>query len=174
MTNAYQNDKPMLPYIRTTVEMAIVILYLQKLNINKEIKRTSYILFRNESANGHSGVNNNYCGFQADSGRWDEKYTPLISGVVSKAENGTGKTRLFLAFNDVGGCLSMLTGKIAERGLYVGGRITKIANMLIITPADLCSAYQKSWVTGNPNAIPSAQQLQAFLSMYAQAAKLFP
>lgn len=173
MTNAYP-DKKLLPYMRTTVEMSVVILYLQGLSIDKEIKRISYILFRNEGANGKSGVNNNYCGFQADVGRWNEGYTPLISGIVSKIENGTGRNRLFLAFYDVGGCLSMLTRKMTERDLYVGGTITKIVTMKINTPTDLCRAYQKSWVTGSPSAEPSDTQLKGFLSMYNQAAKLFP
>jgi len=30
----------------------------------------AYCIFRNESANGKSGVNNNYAGIQADVGRW--------------------------------------------------------------------------------------------------------
>jgi hypothetical protein len=34
------------------------------------VKRASYVMFRNESGNGAKGINNNYCGAQADSGRW--------------------------------------------------------------------------------------------------------
>lgn len=173
MTNAYP-EKPLVPYVKTTVEMSAVILYLQNLQIDKEVKRMSYIVFRIEGNNGKSGISNNYIGAQADSGRWNEIYTPLISGVVSKIENGTGKNRLFLAFYDVGGCLSMLTGKMAERGLYVDGTITKIVTMKINNPTDLCRAYQKSWVTGSQSAEPSDTQLKSFLSMYNQAAKLFP
>ena len=52
-----------------------------------EVKRMAYIMFRNESANGKSGVNNNYIGFQSDSGRWQSKYDKYFVGVCIRKEN---------------------------------------------------------------------------------------
>jgi len=67
MTNYYPG-KPVLKYQKTSVEMGAVIPYLQSLNVPFEVKIMTYIIFRNESGNGSSGINNNYGGFQADSG----------------------------------------------------------------------------------------------------------
>ena len=64
---------PILPYQKTLVVMSDVIAYLQSLPIDKEVKRSCYIIFRNESSNGKSGINNNYIGFQSDSGKWQSK-----------------------------------------------------------------------------------------------------
>jgi len=172
MTNAYP-EKPMVPYKKTSVEMPVVIGYLQGLSVDKEIKRMAYIMFRNESGNGNSGINNNYCGFQADSGRWAAIHDDKIVGVVQKVENGTGKTRLFLAFNDVGGCLDMLLERVQGRGLYIGGNTHKITNMAINSPNDLGRAYKKEWVSGSAKIEPSTTELNNFLSMYNQATKYF-
>ena len=170
----YYPEKPMLPYMKTSVEMAAIIGYLKSVEADKEIKRMSYVMFRNEGANGKSGINNNYCGFQADSGRWAAKFDNEISGIVSKVENGTGKQRLFLAFNNVGGCLDMLLDRVEGRGLYVGGTTHKVwVNEHIDNPTELARAYQKEWVKGSVKAEPTPTELNNFLSMYNQAAKLF-
>lgn len=174
LKNAYP-EKPLIPYKRTTVEMAQVIKDIRNTDSLPEQKRMAYIMARNEGANGQSGVNNNYCGFQADGGRWDSKFDSLISGVVSKIENGTGKQRLFLAFNDVSGCIEMLLDRVKGRGLYVGGTTHKIwKDHFIMDATDLCSAYIKEWVRGSANATPSPDELKNFLSMYKQATVLFP
>jgi hypothetical protein len=172
MTNYYP-EKPFIPYVRTTAEMADVIAKLKAIDTDVEVKRTAYIIFRNESANGHSGICNNYSGFQADSGRWDAKYDSLIYGVVKKVEAGTGKERLFLAFNDVGGCLAMLTSKIKDHGLYVGGSTHLIWEQYINNAQTLARAYKKQWAAGSAKAEPSLEELNSFLSMYRQAAALF-
>ena len=172
MTNAYP-EKPMLQYMKTTVEMAAVIAAIKATTAIPEIKRMAYIMFRNESGNGSHGINNNYCGFQADSGRWSAVHDQAISGVVSKVENGTGKVRLFLAFNDVSGCIGMLLERVQGRGLYIGGTTHHILNMAINTPHDLSRAYQKEWVKGSAAAEPTPAEDSNFLSMYGQAAKLF-
>ena len=170
----YYPEKPFLQYKRTTIEMAIIILYLQRLNVPAEIKRMAYIMFRNEGANGMSGICNNYCGFQADSGRWNAKFDKLISGVVEKKENGTNKVRYFLAFNDVAGCLQMLLDRVQGRGLYVGGTTHKVYQHTVTDSTDLATAYQREWVKGSKTANPTADELKNFPSMYKQAAKLFP
>ncbi len=172
MTNFY-SEKPMLPYQKTMVTMGEVIKDIQDSSYPTEVKRMSYIVFRNESGNGQRGINNNYCGFQADSGRWAATHDNEIAGVVSKVENGTGKERLFLAFNDVKGCLDMLLERMEGRGLYVGGTTHKILTMPVNNATDLSRAYKKEWVSGSKNAEPSPQEQKNFLSMYSQAAQFF-
>lgn len=172
MNNSYP-EKPIVAYKKTSVEMAAVISALKDELGLTEIKRMAYIMFRNESANGQRGINNNYCGFQADSGRWSAVHDKAISGVVRKVENGTGKERLFLAFNDVSGCIGMLLERVRGRGLYIGGTTHKILTMKINTPEDLCRAYKKEWAAGSATAEPSPAELANFLSMYKQAEKLF-
>lgn len=173
MNNAYP-EKQLLSYVKTSVEMAAVIAAIKSLQANVEIKRMAYIMFRNESGNGKSGVNNNYCGFQADSGRWATVYDKLIDGVVKKVENGTGKERLFLAFKDVSGCLSMLFDRVAGRGLYIGGITHKVwLNHYVKDAEDLSIAYQREWVKGNKDYVPTDLEKANFISMYNQAQKLF-
>ena len=173
MNNAYP-EKPLLQYQKTSVEMAAVIAAIKSIEANFEIKRMAYIMFRNESGNGTSGINNNYLGFQADGNRWNSIYDKLIAGVVKKVENGTGNERLFLAFYNVSGCISMLFDRVAGRGLYIGGITHKIwANHYVKDANDLCLAYQKEWVKGSLKAIPTAQEKENFISMYNQAEKLF-
>jgi len=169
----YYPEKPIVFYVKTSVEMAIVILYLKVLDVDKEVKRMAYIMFRNESANGSRGINNNYCGFQADAGRWAAVHDAKIYGVVKKVENGTGKERLFLAFENVNGCLDMLIERVQGRGLFIGGTTHKILKMEIKTASDLARAYKKEWVAGSATAEPNNAEMQNFLSMYGQAVKLF-
>lgn len=173
MTNYYP-EKPDLSYKKTVVEMSAVIAYLQgKILVPKEIKRSAYIMFRNESGNGTKGINNNYAGIQADSGRWSEIYDSHIVGVVAKAENGTGKTRLFCAFDNFTISLDFLLERVEARGLYVGGHTHKITNVDISNPTELAIAYKREWVIGLNRYNPSEDEINSFLSMYRQAVKLF-
>lgn len=173
MNNAYP-EKPFVLYRKTPVEMAAIIAAIHSLESAVEIKRMAYILIRNESGNGKSFFNYNGAGFQADSGRWAKCYDNLIEGVVKKVENGTGIERLFIAFKNVGGCLSMLADRISGRGIYIGGTTHKIwVNHLVKDVDDLCLAYQKEWVKGTANALPTTQEKSNFISMYNQAEKLF-
>lgn len=172
MKNFYA-DKPMVAYKKTTINMKIVIAALAALKVDREIKRMAYIMFRNESSNGNSGINNNYCGFQADSGRWNKSHDDKITGVVLKTENGTGKQRLFLAFKSIDGCLEMLVERVQGRGLYIGGTTKKIVVMKVDCLANLCRAYKKEWVSGLATAEPSTLELNNFKSMYRQAEDFF-
>lgn len=172
MTNFYP-EKPIVPYKSTPVEMTVIIQYLQKCTVDPEIKRATYVIARNESSNGKSIINFNLAGLQADSGRWSAVHDAQIVGVVIKNENQTGKQRLFLAFNDVTGCLDMLIERVEGRGLYIGGVTHKILIMHITTPVELARAYTKEWVQGSATAEPTKQAADNFLSMSNQAAKLF-
>lgn len=163
----------MVPYARTTVPMHQVISYLQSAPAPVEVKRTAYIMFRIESANGQSGINNNYVGCQADAGRWNAKFDPLIVGVVEVQENGTGRDRLFVAFDRWQSCIDFLLDRVEDRGLYIGGFARPRSNMQVATEAKLCTAYVREWATGRHDAEPSAQQLSDWHSMYMQSEALF-
>jgi hypothetical protein len=173
MARNFYPEKPICKYQKTTVNMTEVIKYLQTLPASTEIKRAAYIIFRNESANGQSGINNNYAGIQCDSSRWGEPLDSQISGTVVKKENQTGKERLFAAFKDFRGSVDFLVDRVQKRGLYVGGTTHKILTMEVKTPADFVHAYICEWVTGDAHAKPSADQLTNLLSMYKQAQFLF-
>ena len=166
-------EKPIVPYHRSSVEMSLVNSYLKGKNISNELKRAAWIWFRFESASGQRGINNNYAGIQADSGRWQPIYDDKIIGVVRLKENQTGKERLFCAFNDFTASLDFLIGRLQARGLYVGGTTHKILTMKINTPTDLARAYEKEWVKGLAKAEPSQEKINNFLTMYNQASKLF-
>lgn len=169
MTNAYP-ELPSIPYEQTTVPMACVISYLVLLNCAPEVKRTAYIMFRNESGNGQHGVNNNYCGIQGDGSRWPSKFDSLFSGTVEKEENPQNgqppKIRIFMAFKSWEGCIDMLINRVQGRGLYIGA--PGIRN-----EQDLALAYYRQWVKGNPRAVMPQQDKDNFASMYGQAAALF-
>jgi len=153
--------------------MGAVVGYLQVLQVSVEVKRAAYIMFRNESANGTKGLNNNYAGVQADSGRWPEKWDNEIVGTVAKTENGTGKVRLFVAFHGWQDSINFLIDRVQDRGLYIGGYARLIAKMRITTPTELAIAYNRDWVKGLKAYNPTETEVANFLSMYRQAAKIF-
>lgn len=174
-TNSYP-EKPVLKYQKTMVEMGLVIPEIRQSDTMTEVKRASYIVFRNESANGSKGINNNYVGAQADSGRWPEKFDNRISGVVYKAENGTGKMRTFLAFSSYKDSVSFLIDRVLARGLYIGGTLVVKSiglKMAIVSPEDLAIGYQRGWVKGSKDYMPTEKETNDFLSMYRQAEKIF-
>jgi hypothetical protein len=146
--NAYP-EKPELPYQQTSVAMTDVIAYLKSQPLPAEVKHSTYVIFRNESGNGRSGVNNNYFGAQADGGRWPAKFDERIVGTVTKTENVTGKVRIFVAFASWTDSIDFLADRVAGRGLFVGGTTSRVLTMKIDSPDDLVRAYHKEWVTGN-------------------------
>ncbi|TWF38864.1 hypothetical protein FHW36_10687 [Chitinophaga polysaccharea] len=175
MKNAYPK-KPMLPYQRTQVEMSVVIQAIKKISFPLEVKRAGYMVFRKESGNGQSGINFNFFGLQADAGQWPDKYDNLIAGVVSKIENGTGKTRLFLAFNNLVDSLTMLLDRLQHRGLFVGGQVDMDKLDIHMPVPDInqfARAYKKCWAAGDKNAEPNTEDIKGFRSMYSQAKTIF-
>lgn len=141
--------------------------------LSVEVKRTAYIVLRQESGNGEHGFNNNYVGAQADSGRWPEYLTPLFDGVVDQDENGTQRERLFLSFASETGCLTFLCDRMQSRGIYIGGVTHQVTHVPVNTESDLVVAYYQEWVMGSAAAEPSQSTVDAFRSMYGQAAALF-
>lgn len=172
MKNFYP-ELPIIPYAKTTVAMTEVIAYLQSLPIDKEIKRSCFCIFRNESANGSKGVNNNYIGFQSDSGRWQSKYDKYFNGVCIKKENGTGKERGFLCFKRWQDSIDILSDKLKDRGIYVGGTTHLITTQLIDDKTELAQVYTREWVRGSAKYTPTDAEIKNFVSMYNQASKLF-
>jgi hypothetical protein len=172
MVNAYP-EKPVLPYKKTTVAMCDVVDYLRTLNVSKAIKIAAFILFRTESGNGNKGVNNNYCGLQADSGRWPAELDKYIIGTCVKSENMTGKQRIFLCFESFHASVDFLINRIESRGLYVGGTTHLITKTFIATPEDWAKAYHHEWVTGSAKSVPSKEEITGILSMYRQGVTLF-
>lgn len=169
--NAYP-ELPSLQFQRTSVTMEEVVTALNASDHATNVKRSSYVMFRNESGNGAKGINNNYCGAQADSGRWPDSLTDLFSGTVTIRENGTQRMRIFLAFKTMPGNLEFLMNRVVSRGLYIGGHTHLVLTMAVNTEDDLARAYHKEWVTGSATSEPSAQEKADFLSMYHQAETL--
>lgn len=170
--NAYP-EKPVIAYQKTKVEMALVVVYLQSLQVSPELKRAAYVFFRNESDNGKSGVNNNYAGIQADGARWPEALDGKIVGTSTTGENGTGKVRRFVCFSSWKDSIDFTIANAERRGMYVGGKTWRITRLQVKTPTTLCTAYKREWVTGNPKYKPTKDELAGFLSMYRQAEKIF-
>jgi hypothetical protein len=172
MNNAYP-ELPELQYRKTSIEMALVIAHIKVAAVPVEVKRAAYIFFRIESGNGRSGINNNYAGTQADGARWPDEYESKIAGTCVKNENGTGKPRRFVCFHSWKDSLDFTITNAQRRGMFVGGKTWKYTSINVKTSADLCRAYKREWVTGEPKYKPSEKELQDFDSMYQQAVKIF-
>jgi len=172
MVNAYP-ELPRLPYRRTSVAMLDLIAHLRRAAFPLEVRRATYIVFRNESGNGRSGVNNNYSGMQADGARWPASLDHYFVGTTTTPENQTGDVRTFLCFARWEDSADCLAERLAARGIYVGGRTHLVTQVDVATPTDLATAYHREWVTGSATSSPGSGELGAFLSMYAQAETFF-
>ena len=170
--NSYP-ELPELQYYRTSVEMGLVVSYLKSLNVSKAIKCAAYVMFRQESGNGRSGVNNNYLGIQADVARWPDSLNKYVNGTVLKKENMTGNYRRFLSFDSFEGSIEFLIDRIRSRGLYIGGYCNVIVKMQISNDNDWVTCYWRSWVTGDAKAIVPYSEQKGLLQMYAQGMKIF-
>lgn len=171
MNNAYP-ELPQLAFERTSVPMSRVVTALNAQAGDAEIRRSAYILIRNESSNGSKGINNNYGGVQADGSRWPAVFTPSFAGTVTIAENGTHILRIFIAFTNLDGCIAFVLDRVARRGLYIGGTTHQVLVMAVTSPNDLAIAYHREWVTGSATSNPSAAERSSFLSMYRQSTTL--
>ena len=159
-----KNSYPTLPEIavkKTSIDMPTVVAYAKTLVGKfylKEVVRTAYCIFRNESGNGKSGVNNNYGGIQADCGLWQGLTNQNVVGTCVMKDNA-GDVRRFICFNENGykNCFEFLCYKISQRGMYIGAEGVN-------TPDDLYNAYQKNWVS-NPKEDTAAARAD-FKSLY--------
>jgi hypothetical protein len=171
--NAYP-ELPVLRYKRTSIAMGQVVTYIQTLKLSTSLKRATYVIFRNESGSGKSGVNNNYIGLQADGARWPEKWTPRFSGTCVQKEGMTNNPRRFVCFTMWATSADMLSEQIRNRGIYVGGYAHPYANFQVVTPEDWALAYWREWVIGNATAKIPAEELSDLLRQYQIAIKNFP
>jgi hypothetical protein len=171
--NAYP-ELPELPFERTSVGMSDVETYMSGIHVPAAVKRACYVIFRNESARGTKGINNNYIGLQADGGRQSEKWTPFIAGTCVHAENMTGRLRRFVCLRDWRTCIDILAEKISLRGLYVGGYSHPYANMQVNTEHDWPLAYWREWVQGDSHAQIPAAEMNGLLAQYELAVSKFP
>ena len=178
MSTAYNKNYPLLPqmpYRKTTVEMGLVIPYIKSLDRPFEVKRATYIVFRNEGANGSKGVQNNYIGLQSDGGKFPNDYSVHFNGFCIKNENLTDKSRGFLCFDKWQSSIDILADEIQNRGLYVGGKLHEpyYVSFTDVTNDNFCQAYEDLWVYGNKDYKPTKIEVSDFNSMYEQSIKLF-
>jgi len=173
MKNFYQ-EKPIVAFKSESVEMGVIIAAIKSLDIPTEVKRSVYIIIRNESGNGRSVVNGtNPGGVQSDSGKWPDKWDDSIVATSIKHENRTGIERGFVVFDSLTTGILFMAERLQARGLYIGGTTKKITKMAVTTVNELASAYYKEWVEGLATYHLSDDELDGFLSMYKQAEKLF-
>lgn len=149
--NSYP-ELPEIPYQKTSIPIEKVVEYGKTLGFSKKVLSMAYAIFRNESANGSRGVNNNYAGIQADVGKWTNLPGDPI-GTCVKIDSG-GANRRFLCFGEDGYKISfaLLCAKVEKRGMF--------------TAQD----YFAKWV-GNTKQPEAA--VKSFNSMLAQGDKLF-
>ena len=160
MTKNFYPQFPEIPYQRTSVDMPTVVLFAKTLveKYNKEVVRTAYCIFRNESSNGKSGVNNNYIGLQGDVGEWEGLSLQDVIGTSVKTD-GAGDVRRFICFNANGyaACFDFLCYKVNQRGMFIGAPGVN-------DPDDLAESYQKNWVSNPKEDTPQARN--DFKSLY--------
>lgn len=163
-----KNYYPQFPeqlYQRTSIDMTTVVIFARSLvsKYSREVVRTAYCIFRNESANGKSGVNNNYIGLQADNAQWEGLDLTDVTGTSVKTD-GAGDTRRFICFNENGyaACFEFLCYKVQERGMYIGAPG-------INNTGDLAEIYQKKWVSNPKEDTPKARA--DFISLYVSSIK---
>lgn len=174
MTKNFYSEKPVIKFFTAAIEMGEIINAIKLLNYPAEVKRTAYIIIRNETANGKSVINGtNVAGVQSDSGRWDAKFDKSIIATCLKDENRTGNERGFVVFDTLANGIAFLCEKVQVRGLFVGGTTHKITSIVVKNETDLAVAYNREWVTGQANYIPTKDEVSNFVSMYKQAARIF-
>lgn len=166
MPKNFYNDRPEIPFHRSTVEMGTVIAYLQLLAVPVAIKRSAYVVFRMLSNDGKFGINNNFILARADIQRLDPKYDNDIQSVVKKDNH------YFLSFKSFSGSIDMLCDWIKQSGLYIGGQTHVFTKEIVADQDELSVSYYK-WVHNNKDYNPTPEQKYKFFSMYNQAINLF-
>lgn len=146
-------ELPEIPYKRTSVSMALVKAFALSLKGKYDTIyiAVAYAAFRNESANGTKGVNNNYGGIQADNARWTDLPGKPIATCV-KIDSGN-VARRFLCFGEDGYKISFEL------------KCIKFRDRNVTTPA----GYFKKWVG---RTVWSTQEETNIQSMINQALKL--
>jgi len=173
MNNAYP-ELPVVPYFNKKVEMGVIINAVKQQLVPVEIKRSAYIILRNETGNGDSVVNaTNAAGVQSDGDRWPTKWDKNIVATTIKKGNYDNGLRGFVVFDTIENSIAFLCERIQARGLYIGGFAHKFYKKDITDVAMLCEAYYYEWVHGQATPKPTVKEIQDFESMYSQAAIIF-
>jgi len=174
LRNSYP-EKLIVPFLKTSVEMGAIVSELRALPFPNEVKRATYVIIRNETANGKSVINHtNLSGAQGDSGRWPSKWDNAITSVCIKKENQTGRERIFLVFDTLANGIAFICDRVQAKGIFIGENVNgKYYKGQVRTPDQLADAYQDEWVHGKDHK-PSQVEIANFKSMYNQAVKLFP
>ena len=170
-TKNFYSQFPEIPYQKTSVDLAKVVEYANTLvgKYPKEVVRTAYCMFRNESANGKLGVNNNYAGIQADNAEWEGLDLTNVIGTSVKKDN-FGDVRRFICFNEDGykTGFDFVCYKVKQRNMYIGAP-------LIETPIQVAFSYQKKWVGLPTSKIKSdSEDTKNFISLYKSSIKAIP
>ena len=166
--------KPILKYFNQSVEMGVIIANIKALTIPLEVKRSLYVIVRNETGNGKSVVcGTNVSGVQADSGRWPSIWDDTIEGVCIKNENMTGKERGFLVFKTLADGIAFTCERLMSKGIFIGEKVNgRYYKGDVLNAIDLSHAYWDEWVEGD-SSVPPESFVNDFISMYKQAEKLF-
>lgn len=165
---------PEIPYKQTSIDMPTVVFFAKSLIAKYpiEVVRMGYVIFRNESANGKSGVNNNYIGLQADNAEWTGLDLSNVVGTSVKTD-GAGDTRRFICFNADGYKTSFdfLCHKVQQRGMFrdttTPQGVPYPALKLIATP--LYELYEEKWVANPKENTEEAKD--NFISLYSSSIK---
>ena len=180
--NTYTNDYPdlqQLDYLQTNVDRDYARSYFSKANYSAEVITAAMTVMRIESSL-INGVNNNYCGIQADSGRWIG-YNSWVTngkfaGVVYKKEAGTSNMRWYMAFDSFESCADFLLDRVKSRGVYFGGFAIPHALSWINSIDSFATAYYKEWVEGSrflKKAVQDYDNYGDLVSIYNQEYKYF-
>lgn len=177
MKNSYP-EKPELSCKIGPVEMGAIITAIKNVQYSPEIKRTAYVIIRNETGNGKSVINGtNICGAQGDSGRWPSKWDNSIVATCIKQENkrvdgSGGDVRIFIVFDSLESSISFLCDRLQAKGVFIGSNGGKIRKLPVKTVDDLADAYMEEWVMGKVHDTKPIESIP-FISMYRQAEKIF-
>ena len=167
-TNNFYPQFPEIPYKRTSVEMPLLVIFAKTLILKYgiEVVRTSYCMFRNESANGTKGVNNNYAGIQADNAVWEGLDLSNVVGTCVKIDSGND-TRRFICFNEDGykSGFDFVCYKVKQRGMFIGSDDVMDSNGLALK-------YLTKWVGVSLSIAQSRKaDIANFKSLYSSSLK---
>lgn len=165
---------PIVPFMSVKVEMGAIIDAIRRCSCPVEVKRSAYVIIRNETLNGLKTINGtNICGVQSDCGRWQKEYDSIIVATCIKNENLTGKVRGFVVFDSLDSGVKFLADRIQAKGIFIGEHVDgKYFKGDVCTPEQLADAYEDEWVYGNDHKT-TVQEIKDFTSMYNQAKKIF-
>ena len=175
MTKNSYPEKSVVAFTAIAIDKQKIIDILKLSDCSAEIKRSAYVIMRNETGNFHSIINGtNPTGTQADSGRWASIWDSKIVATCLKNEGMTGKERRFVVFDKLETGINFLINRIQAKGLFIGEKVdTDYVKGDVLTVEQLAVAYAKEWVYGNETIKPDSQFIKDFTSMYNQSKMLF-